>query len=268
LLYEVDVGVNPTKMFRDIDVGVFIGGSPRRPGMKLIDLLQVNGQIYKEHGIALDRNAKSSVKCVVVANPVNNNAAILREYAPNIPEKNFTSLSRLDQNRAVAQIAHKVGVSPQDVKNVVVWGNHSHTFYPDVNFGTIHQNEIRKVVNNDQYLDKEFIEKVQGRANEILETKRAPSNISGAKAIRDHLKDWYFGIPDGTMTSMGVISDGSYGIPKGLVCSLPVRTAHFDYKIVKNLELTEFSRQKIRKSVEELIDEFEITLGTPAAMAH
>jgi malate dehydrogenase len=265
LLYGVEIGSNPRKLFRDIDLGVFIGGYARHPGMERSDLLQINGQIFKDQGVALNENAKRDVKCLVVANPANTNCAILQHYAPEIPNANFTSLSRLDQNRAVGQLSQKTGVAPDRINNVIIWGNHSNTLFPSVRYGTINGLDIREAINNDSYIDSEFIKKVQNRGNEILETKKAPATISGAKAISDHLRDWYFGIPQGQMISMGVASDGSYGVPKGLICSMPVVTRNFDYKIVKGLEITRDDANKFRKSVNELVEERDIALGTPMA---
>jgi len=264
-LYGIEYGSNPKKLFRDIDLGVFIGGFPRVPGMELSDLLQVNGQIFKEQGIALYENAKKDVKCLVVANPANTNCAILRHYANDMPEENFTSLSRLDQNRAVAQLALKTGYNPNNIRNVIIWGNHSKTLFPDVKYGSINGTDIRELVGNDEYLANEFISTVQKRGGEILEIKRAPATVSGAKAISDHLRDWYFGIPQGQMTSMGVASDGSYGVPKGLFCSMPVVTRNFSYKVVRGLEISDCDKEKLKKTVDELLDERDIALGTPMA---
>jgi len=260
-LYGVEYGTNPKKLFRDTDVAIFIGGFPRKPGMELHDLLQVNGQIFKEQGSALNENAKKDCKCVVVANPANTNTLILQQAAPNIPAENFTSLTRLDQNRAVSQLALKAGVSPTEIKNVIIWGNHSESLLPDVSYGVIHGLDIKTAFNDDEYLTKEFVTKVQHRGTEVLNAKGTSSQSSAAKAIKDHLKDWYFGTPQGTMTSMGVVSDGSYGIPKGIFCSIPVTTDGFKWRVARNLLLDDNSRNILKKSIQELIDERDTIFG-------
>lgn len=260
-LYGVEYGSNPRKLFRDSDVIVFAGGNPRHPGMRLEDLLQVNGQIFVDQAIALNDSAKPDVKCVVVTSPANTNALILKNYATRIPPENFTSLSRLAQNRATGLLAIRAGISPEFVKNIIVWGSHSDTQFPYVDGGSILGNSIRDVINNDKWIDEDFVNKIQNRGTEILETKGISSTSSAAKAIADHIKDWYIGTPDGTMTSMGVWSDGSYGIPKGLFCSMPVRTDNWNYKIVKNLLLNDRAKERLLATVGELTEQRDIIFG-------
>lgn len=255
LLERVSSGSDPKILFQDIDVGVFIGGFPRKPGMERKDLLQINGKIFKEQGEALNNVANPNVKCIVVANPANTNCLLLSTYASKINPKNFSALTRLDHNRAMAQIANKTGSHSNDVKNVIIWGNHSTTQYPDVNHGTVNGVPIRDAVKDDQYLNTAFVEKVQKRGGEVLEARKMSSVFSAANAAKDHLRDWHHGTKQGEWTSMAVVSDGSYNVPKGLVFSFPVVCHDFDYHIVQGLKIDEFSQNKFNLTTEELSQE-------------
>lgn len=255
LLEDVKCGDNPREMFQGCDVVVFIGGFPRKQGMERKELLKINGGIFRAQGRALDEVAKKTVRCLVVANPANTNCLILQRNAPSIPKENFSCLTRLDQNRAVAQIADRSGYPVTDVKNIIIWGNHSATQYPDVNHGTVQGKNIRNLFNDDAYLNIEFIQKVQKRGAEIINVRGGSSVFSAANAVKDHLRDWYFGTKAGTYVSMGVVSDGSYNIPEGLVFSYPVTTENFNYTIVKDLAWDAFSTEKIRITTQELVEE-------------
>jgi malate dehydrogenase len=237
---------------------VFIGGKARHPGEDRKDLMKANAEIMKIQGQALNEVAKKDVRCVVVANPVNTNCLVLQENADKIPKQNFTCLTRLDQNRAVAQLARKTNIRPEDIKNVVVWGNHSSTIYPDVNNAKLSGKPIREVIMDDDYLDRDFVKDVQKRGDVILEMmKEHPSILSGARALRDHIRDWWQGTEPGQWVSMGVVSDGSYGVPQGLVFSFPCTTKYFRHNIVRNLELDDMSQKRLNAAVQELIGEWK-----------
>lgn len=255
LVDDIKFGDNPREMFEGCDVVVFIGGFPRKQGMERKELLKINGGIFHDQGKALDEVAKKTVKCLVVANPANTNCLILQKYAPSIPRENFSCLTRLDQNRAVAQIALKTGSAVTDVNNIIIWGNHSATQYPDVNHAKVRGESVRNIVNDDPYLNLDFISKVQKRGAEIIQVRGGSSVFSAANAVKDHLRDWYFGTKEGTFVSMGVVSDGSYGVPEGIVFSYPVTCENFSYKIVQGLSIDPFSAEKIRITTQELVEE-------------
>jgi len=255
LSYET--GSDPKLMFKDIDVGIFIGGFPRKPGMERKDLLQINGKIFKEQGVALQEVASPNCKILVVANPANTNCLILLTNAPKIPKENFTCLTRLDHNRGLAQLAIKAGVQVSQVKNIAIWGNHSTTQYPDVNNGTIDGKPIRDVIKDEKYLNEDFIARVQKRGGEVLEKRKMSSVFSAANAVKDHLKTWFQGTATGEWVSMGVYSSGQYeNIPAEIVYSMPVRTKEgATYEIVKDLKIDDFSRGKMKTTAEELLQE-------------
>lgn len=266
LVDDIKFGDNPRDMFLGCDLVVFVGGFPRKQGMERKELLKINGSIFNDQGKALNEVAKKTVKCLVVANPANTNCLILQRHAPTIPKENFSCLTRLDQNRAVAQIALKSNVHTTDVNNVIIWGNHSATQYPDVNHATVQGKPVRNIVNDDAYLNIDFISKVQKRGAEIINVRGASSVFSAANAVKDHLRDWYHGTKPGTYVSMGVVSDGSYGVPEGLVFSYPVKTENFTYTIVKDLPLDPFSQEKIRLTIQELVEERNETLEIEASL--
>lgn len=255
LLEKVTSGSDPKVLFKEIDVGVFFGGFPRKPGMERKDLLKINGKIFKEQGEALSSVANPNVKCVVIANPANTNCLLLSSYASSINKKNFTCLTRLDHNRALTQIGNKAGVHANDVSNVIIWGNHSTTQYPDVNHGTINGKNIREVIKDDEYLNGAFIEKVQKRGGEVLAARKSSSVFSAANATKDHLRDWHAGTKQGEWVSMGVIGNGEYGLPAGLCFSYPVTTRDFDYQVVQGLKVDAFSQKKLDATREELVQE-------------
>lgn len=255
-------GIVPTDQvsvaFKDIDVAVLLGSMPRKPGMERKDLLAANVKIFKEQGIALDTLAKKSVKVLVVGNPANTNALILSHFAPSINKNQITCLTMLDHNRAKAQVALKVGTVAQKVKNVIIWGNHSATQYPDVSHATVELNgnvvPVYTAVNNDEYLHGEFIKTVQTRGAAVLQARKLSSALSAAKAIADHLRFWWHGTTD-EFVSFGVASDGSYNIPAGLVYSFPVRIQNGNISIVQGLSISDFSQRMMDTTTAELVEE-------------
>ncbi|GAU25248.1 hypothetical protein TSUD_17610 [Trifolium subterraneum] len=215
-----------------VNIAVMVGGFPRKEGMERKDVMSKNVSIYKSQASALEKHAAANCKVLVVANPANTNALILKEYAPSIPEKNISCLTRLDHNRALGQISERLKVQVSDVKNVIIWGNHSST-----------------------QLNGEFISTVQQRGAAIIKARKLSSALSAASAACDHIRDWVLGTPQGTFVSMGVYSDGSYNVPAGLIYSFPVTTANGEWKIVQGLSIDEFSRKKLDATAEELSEE-------------
>ncbi|XP_006881016.1 PREDICTED: malate dehydrogenase, cytoplasmic-like isoform X2 [Elephantulus edwardii] len=235
---------------------------PRREGMERKDLLKANVKIFKSQGTALDKYAKKSVKVIVVGNPANTNCLTAIKSAPSIPKENFSCLTRLDHNRAMAQIALKLGVTAKDVKNVIIWGNHSSTQYPDVNHGKVKiqgkEVGIYEALKDDSWLKGEFITTVQQRGAAVIKARKLSSAMSAAKAIGDHIRDIWFGTPEGEFVSMGVISDGNpYGVPDDLLYSFPVVIKNKTWKIVEGLTVNDFSREKMDLTAKELTEEKE-----------
>jgi len=255
LLTGIEYGSDDKQMFKNCDVVIFLGGAARQPGQERRDLLMVNGKIFQGQGQALNEVAKETCKCLVVANPCNTNCLILSKNCPKIPAKNFTALSRLDHNRAQSQIANKLGCDPNEVKKIIVWGNHSSLQYPDVTHTTLSGKKVEEIINDDNYIKKDFLKLIQHRGAEVLYQRKKSSGFSAAKAIVDHMRDWMFGTESGNWVSMAVISDGSYGVPEGLVFSVPVSCKDFEYEIVKGLEMSDFSNMQIKTGIEELEDE-------------
>jgi malate dehydrogenase len=255
-LKKVESGSDPKEMFRGCDLIIFLGGALRQPGQDRRDFFIANGNIFKAQGEALNEVANSDCKCLVIANPCNTNCLILQKYCPNLPKTSFTSLSRLDHNRAVGQLAIKLGVDVVKVKKVSIWGNHSWLTFPDLSQTEIDNTKIEEIVPQ-EYIQNEFISQIQERAAEVLRQRKKPPVVSAAQAIVNHLRDWIFGTEADSWVSMGVVSDGSYGIPEGLVFSVPVTCKDFEYKIVEGLSLTDFAREQIQIAIDELIDERE-----------
>lgn len=240
---------------KGVNIAVMVGGFPRKEGMERKDVMSKNVSIYKAQASALEKHAASDVKVLVVANPANTNALILKEFAPSIPENNITCLTRLDHNRALGQISERLNVHVGDVKNVIIWGNHSSTQYPDVNHATVGDKPVRELVANDEWLKTEFIATVQQRGAAIIKARKLSSALSAASSACDHIRDWVLGTPKGTYVSMGVYSDGSYGIQQGLIYSFPVTCEKGEWKIVQGLKIDEFSRGKLDATAQELIEE-------------
>jgi malate dehydrogenase len=254
---KIDIGSDPKMMFKDADWVICLGGKPRQPGMERKDLLEINSKIFKAQGQALNEVAKSTCKVVVVANPCNTNCLMLQKYCPKLPKKNFTCLNRLDHNRAVAAIAQKTGVQPHKVKNVIVWGNHiAYMMYPDASFTTINEAPLDTVIEDKTFLSNDFITQVQKRAGEISTLRKKSAIFSAALAIKDHIRDWYFGTQSGEWVSMGVYSDGSnYDVPEGIFFSFPTICKDGEFDIVKGLQISEMAKEKIKICVEDLVEE-------------
>ncbi|KAG0490357.1 hypothetical protein HPP92_007220 [Vanilla planifolia] len=242
-----------------VNIAVMVGGFPRKEGMERKDVMSKNVSIYKSQASALEQHAAANCKVLVVANPANTNALILKEFAPSIPEKNITCLTRLDHNRALGQIAERLNVQVSDVKNVIIWGNHSSTQYPDVSHATVIAQEgeksVRELVADDSWLRGDFITTVQQRGAAIIKARKLSSALSAASSACDHIRDWVLGTPEGTWVSMGVYSDGSYNIPAGLIYSFPVTCRNGEWSIVQGLPIDEFSRNKMDSTAEELTEE-------------
>lgn len=261
LLKEVKSTSDPNVAFKDIDVAVLVGAMPRREGMERKDLLKANAKIFKIQGQALDQHAKKTVKVLVVGNPANTNCMIAKKFAPSIPNENFTCLTRLDQNRAQAQVADRLGLSALEVRNCIIWGNHSSTQFPDVRhahaFIKGEKVAVPEAVKDDHWLKNEFISTVQKRGGAVIAARGLSSAMSAAKAICDHLRDWWFGTKEGEWVSMGVLSDGQkYGIPAGIVYSMPlsIDAAH-NWKVIEDLQIDDFSREKMDLTAKELSEE-------------
>ncbi|GAY52551.1 hypothetical protein CUMW_142720 [Citrus unshiu] len=243
-----------------VNIAVMVGGFPRKEGMERKDVMSKNVSIYKAQASALEQHAAPNCKVVlVVANPANTNALILKEFAPSIPAKNITCLTRLDHNRALGQISEKLNVQVSDVKNVIIWGNHSSSQYPDVNHATVNtaagEKPVRELVKDDAWLNGEFITTVQQRGAAIIKARKLSSALSAASSACDHIRDWVLGTPEGTWVSMGVYSDGSYNVPAGLIYSFPVTCRNGEWTIVQGLSIDEFSRKKLDLTAEELSEE-------------
>ena len=254
LLAGVDVFDNPKQAFDGTNIALLVGARPRTKGMERGDLLEANGGIFKPQGEALN-GAASDIKVLVVGNPANTNALIARSHAPDVPADRFTAMTRLDHNRALAQLAGKLQVSVGDLKKVTIWGNHSATQYPDVFHAEVGGRKVADVLNDRTWLADEFIPRVAKRGAEIIDVRGASSAASAASAAIDHVYDWVNGTPEGSWTSAAVVSDGSYGVPEGLISSFPVVARDGRYEIVQGLEINEFSRPRIDASVAELIEE-------------
>lgn len=262
LLREVIPTDKEEVAFKDLDIAILVGSMPRREGMERKDLLKANVKIFKSQGAALDKYAKKTVKVVVVGNPANTNCLIASKSAPSIPKENFSCLTRLDHNRAKSQIALKLGVTSNDVKNVIIWGNHSSTQYPDVNHAKVNvkgkEVGVYEAIKDDSWLKGDFILTVQQRGAAVIKARKLSSAMSAAKAICDHVRDIWFGTPAGEFVSMGVISDGnSYGVPEDLLYSFPVVIKDKTWKFVEGLPINDFSREKMDLTAKELTEEKE-----------
>ena len=241
--------------FGDANIALLVGARPRSKGMERKDLLEANGAIFTVQGKALSDNAAPDIKVLVVGNPANTNALIAMNNAPSIPNERFTAMTRLDQNRAKAQLAAKSGRPVGDVSHLTIWGNHSATQYPDIYRARIGGQPAHEVIADDAWVSDTFIPAVQQRGAAIIEARGASSAASAASAAIDHVHDWVLGTGDDDWVSMAVPSDGSYGVPEGLISSFPVTTSGGSYSIVGGLEVDDFSRRRIDKSVAELAEE-------------
>jgi malate dehydrogenase len=256
LLTEMTAHGDPLTAFKDVDYAVLVGARPRGPGMERKDLLEANAQIFTAQGKALDQVASRNVKVLVVGNPANTNAYIAMKSAPSLPAKNFTAMLRLDHNRALSQVAAKTGTAVKDIEKLTVWGNHSPTMYADYRFATVNGKNVKDLINDQEWNANTFLPTVGKRGAAIIEARGLSSAASAANAAIDHIHDWHVGT-NGKWTTMGVPSDGSYGIPEGIVFGFPVTTENGEYKIVQGLEIDAFSQERINLTLKELTEERE-----------
>jgi malate dehydrogenase len=240
--------------FKDCEFGMLVGARPRGPGMERKDLLLENAKIFSAQGKALDTVASRSVRVLVVGNPANTNSLIAQRNAPSLSPKNFTAMTRLDHNRGLAQVTEKTGASLADVKKVIIWGNHSATQYPDLHHATVGGKPALSLVDESWFKDS-FIPTVQQRGAAIIKARGTSSAASAASAALDHIHDWMLGTKDGDWVSMGIPSDGSYGIPEGVIYSYPVTCKGGEYSIVQGLNISDFSREKMAATHRELLEE-------------
>ncbi len=247
---------DPLTAFKDVDFALLVGARPRGPGMERKDLLEANAQIFTVQGKALDAVASRNVKVLVVGNPANTNAYIAMKSAPSLPSKNFTAMLRLDHNRALSQVAAKLGKPVASVEKLCVWGNHSPTMYADYRFATIDGQSVKDAINDDAWNRDTFLPTVGKRGAAIIEARGLSSAASAANAAIDHMHDWFIGT-DGKWTTMGIPSDGSYGIPEGTMFGFPVTVANGEYTIVQGLPIDEFSQERINLTLKELTEERE-----------
>ena len=255
LLSGVQIGADPNKIFDGVNLALLVGARPRGPGMERGDLLEANGAIFTAQGKALNSVAADDVRIGVTGNPANTNALIALNNAPDIPKERFSALTRLDHNRAISQLAKKTGAKVTDIKKVTIWGNHSATQYPDIFHAEINGKNAAGVVNDEKWIADDFIPTVAKRGAAIIDARGSSSAASAASATVDAARDWLLGSPKDDWVSMAVISDGSYGVPEGLISSFPVTTKGGDWSIVQGLDINEFSRSRIDKSTAELADE-------------
>ena len=258
LLESIDIYDDPKQAFEGANVAFLIGARPRTKGMERADLLEANGAIFKPQGEALNAGAADDVKVLVVGNPANTNSLIARSHAQDIPAERFTAMTRLDENRAVAQLAQKLDVGVEDVQDLVVWGNHSPTMFPDLFNAKVNGERAADKVDRDWY-ENEYLPRVGKRGAEIIEARGASSAASAANAAIDHVRDWVLGA-DG-LRSMVVPSQGQYGIEEGLQCSMPVRCSGGNYEVVEGLDIDDFAQQKIDATVNELKEERDAVRG-------
>ncbi|MFD3754641.1 malate dehydrogenase [Streptomyces cyaneofuscatus] len=255
LLRGIEITDDPNVGFAGANVALLVGARPRTKGMERGDLLAANGGIFKPQGKAINDNAADDIKVLVVGNPANTNALIAQAAAPDVPAERFTAMTRLDHNRAISQLAAKTGAAVSDIKKLTIWGNHSATQYPDIFHAEIAGKNAAEVVNDEVWLADIFIPTVAKRGAAIIEARGASSAASAANAAIDHVHTWVNGTADGDWTSMGIPSDGSYGVPEGIISSFPVTTKDGKYEIVQGLDINEFSRTRIDASVKELTEE-------------
>ncbi|XP_070833554.1 malate dehydrogenase 1Ab, NAD (soluble) [Chaetodon trifascialis] len=255
--------------FKDLDAAILVGSMPRKEGMERRDLLKANVEIFRSQGAALEKYAKKTVKVLVVGNPANTNCLIAAKSAPSIPKENFSCLTRLDHNRARSQLAMRCGVPATHVRNVIIWGNHSSTQYPDVHHCLVNMSGSElacfDAVNDDAWLKGDFITTVQQRGAAVIKARKLSSAMSAAKAICDHMRDIWSGTPEGDFISMGVYSNGnSYGVPEDLIYSFPVQIKDKTWKIVEGLAINSFSKAKMEATAAELIEERDMAVASVA----
>lgn len=261
LLDGIDITDDANVAFDGANVALLVGARPRTKGMERGDLLEANGGIFKPQGKAINDHAADDVKVLVVGNPANTNALIAQAAAPDVPAERFTAMTRLDHNRALSQLAKKTGAPVSEIRKLTIWGNHSATQYPDIFHAEVAGKNAAETVGDEKWLADDFIPTVAKRGAAIIDARGASSAASAANAAIDHVHTWVNGTPDGDWTSMGIPSDGSYGVPEGLISSFPVTCSGGTYEIVQGLEVNDFSRARIDASVQELADEREAVRG-------
>ncbi len=254
-LAGVEIGDDANTIFDGVNLALLVGARPRGPGMERSDLLSANGAIFTAQGKALNEVAADDVRVGVTGNPANTNALIAMTNAPDIPQDRFSALTRLDHNRAISQLAAKTGASVTDIKKMTIWGNHSATQYPDVFHAEVGGKNAAEVVNDQDWIENDFIPTVAKRGAAIIEARGSSSAASAASATIDAARDWLQGSPADNWVSMAVVSDGSYGVPEGLISSFPVTTSDGSWEIVQGLDIDDFSRARIDASTAELADE-------------
>jgi malate dehydrogenase len=267
LLHNIDITDDARRAFDGTNIALLVGARPRTQGMERTDLLEANGGIFGPQGAALNVHAADDIRVLVVGNPANTNALIARAHAPDIPAERFTAMMRLDHNRAVSQLANRLDVPVTAVRKLTIWGNHSSTQYPDLSHAQVNGTGAPQLVDQ-AWVHEVFIPTVAGRGAAVIEARGASSAASAANAAIDHVRDWVTGTAEDTWTSAGVVSDGSYGIPEGLVAGFPVVSRNGQHEIVRGLEIDEFGRQRIDRSVTELLEERDLVIKSglvPAA---
>ncbi|MDQ6915224.1 MAG: malate dehydrogenase [Actinomycetota bacterium] len=255
LLAGVDVHDDAAPAFDGTDVALLVGARPRTKGMERSDLLEANGGIFKPQGEALNQHAADDVRVLVVGNPANTNCLIAMTHAPDVPRERFTAMTRLDHNRAIAQLARRTGAAVRDITNMTVWGNHSTTMYPDLFNAKVNGQAAAEAVGDQGWIEDGFIPTVAKRGAAIIEARGSSSAASAANAAIDHVRDWTLGTPEGDWVSMSVCSDSSYDVEEGLICSFPCTCADGRWSIVEGLDVNDFSRERIDASVDELRQE-------------
>ncbi|WP_420110820.1 malate dehydrogenase [Pseudactinotalea sp.] len=261
LLAGIDIADNPTAGFEGTNIALLVGARPRGPGMERADLLEANGGIFKPQGEAINAGAADDVRVLVVGNPANTNALIAQQHAPDVPAERFTAMTRLDHNRALSQLAAKTGTTVNDITQLTIWGNHSASQYPDIFRATVNGKPAAEVVGDQDWLENTFIPTVAKRGAAIIEARGASSAASAANAAVDHVHDWVNGTPEGDWTSVALPSDGSYGVPEGLISSFPARSVNGAWEIVQGLQIDDFSRGRIDASVAERGEERDAGKG-------
>lgn len=260
LLHGIEATDDPNKAFDGANISLLVGARPRGPGMERADLLEANGAIFTVQGKAINDNAADDVKVLVVGNPANTNALIAMNSAPDVPRERFTAMLRLDHNRALAQLATKAGISVDEISQLGVWGNHSPSMYPDLEHALIGEKPALEVVDDREWYENDFIPTVGKRGAAIIEARGASSAASAANAAIDHVRDWVLGTGD-SWVSMGVVSDGSYGVDEGLISGFPVTCQGGEWEIVQGIDLDGFSRGRIDATVGELREECDAVAG-------
>ena len=255
LLDGIDITDDAKTAFDGVNIALLVGARPRTKGMERGDLLEANGGIFKPQGEAINAGAAEDVRVLVVGNPANTNALIAQQHAPDVPAERFTAMTRLDQNRAISQLANKLRVPVTEITRLAIWGNHSATQYPNLFHAEVGGRNAAEVLDDQEWVENTFIPTVAKRGAAIIEARGASSAASAANAAIDHVHDWVNGTAEGDWVSMGVPSDGSYGVPKGLISSFPVVCKDGKYEIVQDLHIDQFSRAKIAATVSELEEE-------------